>query len=130
MNSPFATRLAAVGAPLGTRHNGESITFSNAADQTAIVKAIVEIDDVTSAADGYIDITGRLFVETAVVLQKLSPLGTILKAVVRGTQWHVYEQSENRDGLVFINIRRKFAEQQHTNLYDLHGNQIPYSEEE
>jgi hypothetical protein len=128
MTSPFATRLAAIGAPLGIRHNGESITLSNADDQTAIVKAIAEIDDVTDSSEGFIVVTGRLLIETAVVSRKLTPLGTILKAVVRGEEWHVYEQSGDREGFVRINIRRKIDEAQHTNIYDINGEQAVWHE--
>jgi hypothetical protein len=128
MGSPFAKRLAAVGAPLGTRHNGESITLSNADDVSATVKAIVEIDDVTSDAEGFDIITGLLLIETATVLRKVAPLGTVISATTRGEQWHVYDKSGDRDGFTRFNIRRRHVEQTHTNLYDLHGNQIPFSE--
>jgi hypothetical protein len=129
MGSPFATRLAAVGAPLGTRHNGEFITLSNADDGSATVKAIVEIDDVNSAgSDGFIVINGRLLIETAIVARKVAALGTVLTAVVRSEQWHVYEQSGDRDGWTHFSIYRKFQDAKHSNLYDLHGNQIPYAD--
>ena len=123
MSSPFATRMAAIGAPLGIRHNSEPVTIRSVNDVELTLKAIVELDDMNSAAEGFIVVTGRLLIETAIVLRKVIAIGTVIHAVARGEQWHVYDQSGDRDGWTHFNLRRKVSQSSHTNIYDLDDNQ-------
>ena len=127
MTNPFASRLAAIGAPLGTRFNGESATVTTDAG-TAIsnVKFIVDIDETTSGSDGFVVVTGRMSCETKDVTRHITPIGTVKTATVRGFDWHIYEQGVDEAGRTVFNIRRKAGESEYANMYDLNDQQAKW----
>jgi hypothetical protein len=129
MSSAFSRRAAVVGTPLAIRHNGETVTLYGDDDSETKVSAIVDLDDATSAGEGFVEIEGRLSVRTADFSGKINPNGVVRSALIRGHVYYTFSQSTDQNGLTTFNIRRKFDEQQQSNLYDLHGNQIPYAAE-
>lgn len=128
MTNPFASRLAAIGAPLGTRFNGEPVTVKTDTG-TAIrnVKFIVDIDETTSVSEGFVIVTGRITCETKDVARFITPRGTVKTATTRGFDWHIYEQGSDEFGLTAFNIRRKMGESEYSNLYDINDQQAVWS---
>jgi hypothetical protein len=128
MTNPFASRLAAIGAPLGTRFNGEPVTVTTDTG-TAIrnVKFIVDIDETTSVSEGFVIVTGRITCETKNVARFITPRGTVKTATTRGFDWHIYEQGSDEFGLTTFNIRRKMGESEYSNLYDINDQQAVWS---
>lgn len=125
MSSAFSRRAAVVGTPLAIRHNAELVTLYGDENAETRVSAIVDLDDATSAGEGFVEIEGRLSVRTTDFSGKIIPNGVVRSALIRGEVYYTFAQSTDRNGLTTFNIRRKYEEQQQSNLYDLHGEQIP-----
>lgn len=128
MSSPFTQRAAQIGAPLGIRFNGESITVTFDDASTLPIKAIVEIDEAPAPMDGPVDVTGMIRVLTTVVTKKLAPRGTVMSAAIRGFDWHVFHTGEDQGGLTPFQIRRKFNEADRPNMYDMNDQQAVWHE--
>lgn len=93
------------------------------------LKAIVDIPESTDTGEGSFPVTGLISV-AAVDLKRLRLKDqTTLEATIRTQLWHLYEQSTDEFGMVRFQIRRKFQEQKHTNLYALNGDQIKFASE-
>jgi len=123
MSNPFASRLASIGAPLGIRHNGESITLTFDDDSTAVVTAIVDIKEQQQVNDGESQVEGNISIRTADVADIITPQGVPLRATVREQIWHVYGRGPDQFGMTTFLIRRVFAEADHTNMYDISDTQ-------
>ena len=93
------------------------------------LKAIVDIPDVTDSGEGSFPVTGSISVVTADLTRLRLKDGVVLEATIRNQTWHLYEQSTDESGVTKYPIRHKNAEQKHTNLYALNGDQIPFASE-
>lgn len=128
MSNPFALRSAAVGTPLGMRLNGETITLKFDDDSTKRITAIVDISESQQVLDGLIEVNGRISLKTTDVTKHVTPNGVAVSATIRGQEWHLYGQAPDQFGLTMINIRRKFDESVHSNIYDMNDQQAVWHE--
>jgi len=123
VDNPFALRSAAVGAPLGKRHNSEPITVTFDDDSTLRGRAVVDIDDPQPSLDGVVVVEGRMSVLVSDVARYFTPRGIVQKVLAREENWHVYGRGPNQFGMQVFLIRRTFREADHTNIYDINDNQ-------
>ena len=127
MTNPFTSRLSAIGAPLGVRLNGELVTVTtDTGTSIRNVKFIVDIDETTSVAEGFVTVTGRITCETKDVTRFMTPRGTVKTATARGYEWHIYEQGSDEFGMTTFNVRRKMSESEYSNLYDINDQQAKW----
>ena len=112
---------------LNMDHFAELITLH--LDGGVKLKAIVDIPDVTDSGEGSFPVTGSISVATADLKRLRLKDGVVLEATIRNQTWHLYEQSTDEFGVTKYPIRRKHAEQKHTNLYALNGDQIQFASE-
>lgn len=127
MSNPFSLRSAAIGAPLGIRHNGETITLTFADATTKRVVAIVDISDPEQVLDGPVEVNGKISIKTADVARFVTPNGVAMSATIRDQEWHLYGQAPDQFGMTTINIRRKFDESIHSNIYDISDRQATWN---
>lgn len=124
--SPFSRRAAAVGAPLGKRLNGEPVVLYDDDGLEFKASAIVDLDEIPTAAAGFVELEGRMSILTADLTAIQRRIELLRIALIRGKEFDVYGRSVDHFGQTVFNVRRRNEEEsEYTNLYDLHGRQIP-----
>jgi hypothetical protein len=114
--------------PAAERAFGRDIDFILDDDHELRFKAFVDIDQIPSGGEAFTEVDGRLTVKTADLVARSAEFTVLTKVRIRDQIYDVYAQAPDHAGLTVFNIRRKFDEQDQSNLFDLHGKQIPYSE--
>lgn len=128
MSSAFSRRAAAIGTPLGIRHNGESVVLYGDDGLTVTMLAIVDLDQATATASGLVDVDGRISLKTSELSKKFDPVGLVRLAVIRGQEFDLYVANPDAFGLTVFNVRRKQDEEDRTNIYDIDGEQATWHE--
>jgi hypothetical protein len=108
---------------LNTDHFAERITVASDSDNQMTVTAVIDIPEVNSG-----DIEGTMQISAEQFSRFNYRSGVPFVAVRKGVQFDIYDALPENMGMVTLLIRRKFADKKHSDLYDLHGNQIPFSE--
>jgi len=107
---------------------GHSVDLISADDATEYrIDAMVSMDPV-GTEEGFSDVQGNVTVKTADFARCVETIASASKCRHKGQIFDVYGEASEHCGLTVFNIRRKYSEQANTNIYDLHGNQIPFSE--
>jgi len=101
----------------------EQITVVSDSDNQTTVTAVVDIPEVNSG-----DIEGTMVISATEFSRLNYRSGLPFVAVRKGIQFDVYDALPENMGMVTLLIRRKFVDKKHSDLYDLHGNQIPFAE--
>ena len=114
--------------PAAERAFGRDVDFILEDDHELRFKAFVDIDQIPSGGEDFTEVDGRLTVKTADLALRAGEFTVLTKVRIREQIYDVYAQAPDHAGLTVFNIRRKFEEQGQSNLFDLHGKQIPYSE--
>jgi|GEM_PF-2930470 len=120
------SNAAAISFSVTRSLHGESVTLKNAAGVgTAITDAVVSLDQpAVTAGDGPMPRTGVLRLEEsrrALALQSMT-------AVVRGIDFQIVSVGEVFGGMFRVEITTRNDQNSHTNMFDLHGRQIPWSD--
>lgn len=129
MPSPFESRMSAVGFPVGQRHSGETVTFTdNSFVDLEITDAIVELNepqrDHTEGFEPTI-FTGQILVNATDRLSILNSGNPYLTVTAKNhDDWHVVDVGDVINGKATVGIRREDPE--HSNGIDLQGNQHRY----
>jgi len=108
---------------LNTDHFAKLITIVSDSDNQMTVTAVVDIPDTNGG-----DVEGRMII-SAVDHSRLNyRAGTPFVAIRNSVSFDVYDAMPEDMGMVTLLVRRKFADKKHSDIYDLHGNQIPFAE--
>jgi hypothetical protein len=108
---------------LNTDHFAERITVVSDSENQMTVTAVVDVPEVSSE-----DIEGTMQIAASEFSRLNYRSGVPFVAVRKGVSFDIYDALPENMGMVTLLIRRKFAERKHSDLYDLHGKQIPFSE--
>jgi hypothetical protein len=127
MASRFEQRFKQFAVPRLQREFSTDVDFILDDDYELRFKAFVDIDQIPSG-EGFSDVEGRVTVKTADLVARSAEFTLLNRVRFRNQIYDVYAQAPDHAGLTVLNIRRKFEEQAQSNLFDLHGKQIPYSE--
>jgi hypothetical protein len=128
MASRFEQRFSQIAVPRLQREFAIDVDFILTDDHELRLKAFVDIDQIPSGGEGFTDVDGRVTVKTADLALRSAEFTMLTKVRIRDQIYDVYAQAPDHAGLTVFNIRRKFKEQGQSNLFDLHGNQIPFAE--
>jgi hypothetical protein len=90
----------------------------------------VDIEQIPSGGEAFTDVDGRLTLKTADLVSRAGEFTVLTKVRIREQVYDVYAQAPDHAGLTVFNIRRKFEEQEHTNIYDINGEQAVWHEAE
>lgn len=130
MASRFESTYQARVLPAAFRAFGHDIDLISADDSTEYrLTAMVDMDEIPSG-EGFSDVQGRITVKTADLFRYVETVGPVTKARVKGKIFDVYGEALEHCGLTKLNVRRKYEEQQHTNIYDIDGEQAVWHEAE
>jgi hypothetical protein len=99
------------------------ITIVSDSENQMTVTAVIDIPDTNST-----DIEGRAVISEAAYNRLNYRAGVPFVAIHNGVAFDIYDAMPPDMGMVSLLIRRKFEDKKHSDLYDLHGNQIPFSE--
>jgi hypothetical protein len=128
MASRFQSRFQDIAVPRLFVQFGHSVDLISADDATEYrIDAMVSMDPV-GTEEGFSDVQGNVTVKTADFARCVETIASASKCRHKGQIFDVYGEASEHCGLTVFNIRRKYSEQANTNIYDLHGNQIPFSE--
>jgi hypothetical protein len=108
---------------LNADHFAEQITVVSDSENQMTVTAVVDVPDTNST-----DIEGRAVISEASYNRLNYRAGISFVAIHNGVAFDIYDAMPPDMGMVSLLIRRKFADKKHSDIYDLHGNQIPFSE--
>ena len=128
MPSRFESTFRERVLPAAERAFGRDVDFILSDDHELRFKAFVDIDQIPSGGEDFTEVDGRLTVKTADLLARSAEFTVLTRVRIRDQIYDLYAQAPDHAGLTVFNIRRKFEHQGQSNLYDLHGNQIPFSE--
>ena len=128
MASRFEQRFKQFAIPRLQREFATDIDFILDDESELRFSAFTDIDQIPSGGEDFTEVDGRLTVKTADLVARYAEFTVLTKVRIRDQIYDVYAQAPDHAGLTVFNIRRKFEEQEQSNLFDLHGKQIPYSE--
>jgi len=128
MTSRFEQRFKQFAVPRLQREFATDVDFILDDDSELRFKAFTDIDQIPSGGEGFTDVEGRLTVKTADLALRSAEFTVLTKVRIKNQIYDLYAQAPDHAGLTVFNIRRKFEEQGQSNLFDLHGNQIPFAE--
>jgi hypothetical protein len=128
MASRFEQRFKQFAVPRLQREFATDVDFILDDDSELRFKAFTDIDQIPSGGEGFTDVDGRLTVKTADLFSRFAEFTVLTKIRIRDQIYDVYAQAPDHAGLTVFNIRRKFNEQDQSNLFDLRGDQIPFAE--
>jgi hypothetical protein len=129
MASRFESFFKTYAMPVLRREFDREVDFIDDDGNELRFNCFYDLDEIPSG-EGTVDLQGRVSVRTSDLLARVDTdtYGDWRKARIRDQIFDVYASMPDEYGSTVFNVRRKFEEQQHSNLYDLHGNQIPYAE--
>jgi hypothetical protein len=129
MASRFESFFKTYAMPVLRREFDREVDFIDDDGNELRFDCFYDLDEIPSG-EGTVDLQGSVSVRTSDLLAKVDTdaYGDWKKARIRNQIFDVYASMPDEYGSTVFNVRRKFEEQQHSNLYDLHGNQIPYAE--
>jgi hypothetical protein len=129
MASRFESFFKTYAMPVLRREFDREVDFIDDDGNELRFDCFYDLDEIPSG-EGTVDLQGMVSVRTSDLLAKVDTdaYGNWKKARIRDQIFDVYAAMPDEYGSTVFNVRRKFEEQQHSNLYDLHGNQIPYAE--
>jgi hypothetical protein len=130
MSSRFEQFFVSYAMPVLRREFNQLIYLATRDCQEFPVQCMMDLEEITST-QGNPEVQGRISIKVADLLAYIERphFGNLITATIGGQVFDIYaEMTEQFDSIVF-NVKRKFDEQKITNLFDLHGNQIPYAEE-
>ncbi len=128
MVSRFESRFKKFAVPKLAREFDTEIVFVRDSGDELQFLGWVDIEELPSGGEGFVDVNGKVIVQTSKLIAEVEELGSLKQCRFRDELFDVYSHSPDQYGTTAFNIRRKFDEQQHSNLYDLHGKQIPYAD--
>jgi hypothetical protein len=128
MASRFEQRFSQIAVPRLQREFAFDVDFILTDDHELRFKAFVDIEQIPSGGEGFTDVDGRVTVKTADLALRSAEFTVLTKVRIKNQIYDLYAQAPDHAGLTVFNIRRKFEEQGQSNLFDLHGNQIPFAE--
>lgn len=128
MVSRFEARFKQFAVPMLAREFDTEIVFILDDASELLFYGWVDIDEIPSGGEGFVDVNGKVIVQTSKLTAEVSAFGDLKKCRFRDEVYDVYSHTPDQYGTTVFNVRRKFEEQQHSNLYDLHGKQIPYAD--
>lgn len=129
MVSRFETFFKSHALPVLQREFNRTVDFINTDDEELQVPCFVDTETIPSG-EGFSDVQGRIGISSTVFNARIgSTIGQWTRVRIRNEIWDVYTKQTDEYGTVILNVRRKYEEQPHSNLYDLHGNQIPFAPE-
>ena len=108
---------------LNTDHFAEQITVLSDSENQMTVTAVVDIPEVNGG-----EIEGTMQISAEKFSRFNYRSGVPFVAVRNSIEFDIYDALPPNMGMVTLLIRRKFAAETHSDLYDLHGNQIPYAQ--
>ncbi len=108
---------------LNTNHFAETVDVVSDYGNQMAVTAIVDLPEVSGR-----DVEGTMVMSEVAFSRLNYRSGTPFIARRKNVEFDIYRVLPSDMGMVTMLIRRKFAEETHTDLYDLHGNQIPYAD--
>jgi hypothetical protein len=129
MASRFEQRFNQFAIPRLQREFATDVDFILDDDSELRFRAFTDIDQIPSGGEAFTDVDGRLTVKTADLASRSAEFTVLTKARIRDQIYDVYAQAPDHAGLTVFNIRRKFNEQDQSNLFDLRGDQIPFASE-
>ncbi len=128
MVSRFEARFKQFAMPMLAREFNTEIVFVLDSGSELQFLGYVDIEEIPSGGEGFVDVNGKVIVQTSKLVAELPDFSGLKQCRFRNELYDVYSHAPDQYGTTVFNIRRKFEEQQHSNLYDLHGNQIPYAD--
>lgn len=128
MASVFETFFAAHAMPILRSQFDKEVDMINGSGAEVRFAAMVDLDEIP-AAEGFADLQGRVSIKTSDLTEAINPdgLGSWLKCRYRGELFDVYASMPDDYGSTVFNIRRRYEEQQQSNLFDVSGRQIPFA---
>ncbi len=129
MASRFETFFKTYAMPVLRREFDREVDFIDDDGNELRFNCFYDLDEIPSG-EGTVDLQGSVSVRTSDLLAKVDAdaYGDWKQARIKDQIFDVYAAMPDEYGSTVFNVRRKFEEQQHSNLYDLHGKQIPYAE--
>lgn len=130
MVSRFEQFFSSYAMPVLRREFNGLIYVATRDAQEFPINCMTDLEEITST-QGNPEVQGRISIKVSELLAFIErpQFGNLITALIGGQVFDIYgEMTEQFDSVVF-NVKRKFDEQKITNLFDLHGNMIPYAEE-
>jgi hypothetical protein len=90
------------------------------------LRAFVDLEDIPSG-DGFADLQGNLSVRTTSLRRRIpvDETGLWTKARIHSDMFDIYAVKPDEFGSTIFSVRRRYESQQHSNVFDITGRQVP-----
>jgi hypothetical protein len=128
MASRFETFFKTYAMPVLRREFDREVDLIDDSGNELRFDCFVDLDPIQSG-EGFSDLQGRVSVRTSDLLAKVDTdaYGEWIKARYKNEIFDVYASMPDEYGSTVFNMRRKHSSQQHSNLYDINGEQAVWS---
>lgn len=126
MASKFETRFLGKAVPKLMAQFAHEIDFILDDLSELRFSAMVDIDQIPSSGEDFVEVDGRLTIKTADIARRVAEYDVLTLVRYKDQLYDVYSKSPDHCGLTVFNIRRKASEQAETNIYDLNGTQAKW----
>jgi hypothetical protein len=129
MASRFESFFKTYAMPVLRREFDREVDFIDDDGNELRFDCFIDLEEIPSG-EGFADLQGRVSVRTSDLLARVDTdaYGDWKMARIRDEIFDVYASMPDEYGSTVFNVRRKHSSQQHSNLFDINGDQLSYQE--
>lgn len=127
MASRFETFFKAYAMPVLRREFDQTADFIDGSGNELRFNCFIDMDEIPSG-EGFADVQGRVSVRTSDLLKQVNTdaYGDWRKARIKNELFDIYAHEPDGYGSTIFNVRRRYESQQHSNIFDITGRQVPF----